>query len=393
MQYVLQNWDNLISRTLHPDNLHLFAFNGDSIQGFIDQYEAEKEHLRSQMIADIFSLDREKKVALYIQGHQAVLVTLLDKLYDYQKTAGISEEIQQLYGAISDDLDYILDFIEQYFPKYLRTNEKLPRLYLDRARHELGRKVKELEQFFKGRAGAEGELHQMVLAGYQRFLADDTVQYTYRDPAYYRELMNELLNLERQPVEDGYSALERVLISNNFNSPAFTNYLINQIMTKVNQVAGKEQKMHLLALNCLKISLIPVKSTSALNPAFAGVQTGILHILEKEMQYFQSIALSFFGNLSAGLLPPKQSEPESYVSIPYNGVEAYLFLRSLLDAGGITNHNYSSLLELVAPYIYTRQQKGFSSSSMLKYSDKIDTQSRDAVRRLLQKMIRNIDSY
>jgi len=83
----------------------------------------------------------------------------------------------------------------------------------------------------------------------------------------------------------------------------------------------------------------------------------------------------------------------SYAQTPLKGVEIYVFLKALIDAQGVVNHTYKSFFELVVPGIANMQQKSFAPNSLLKYSDKVDPESRENVKRLLSRMIRNIDTY
>ncbi|WP_188953296.1 RteC domain-containing protein [Filimonas zeae] len=84
---------------------------------------------------------------------------------------------------------------------------------------------------------------------------------------------------------------------------------------------------------------------------------------------------------------------KGYVQTSYRAKELYVFLRSLVDAEGVINHTYKSFFELIVPGIANKQSHAFSPTSLLKYSDKVDMETRDNVKRLLQKMIRNIENY
>ena len=84
---------------------------------------------------------------------------------------------------------------------------------------------------------------------------------------------------------------------------------------------------------------------------------------------------------------------QEFVHVPFKGSEIYLLHKAFVDAGGASHENYKTLLEKTVPGISNKTQKGFSPQSFCKYSDKVDPESRDSVKRFLQKMIRNIDSY
>jgi hypothetical protein len=85
--------------------------------------------------------------------------------------------------------------------------------------------------------------------------------------------------------------------------------------------------------------------------------------------------------------------PTDFVHVPFRGAEIYLLHKAFIDSGGATNENYKSLLEKTVCRISNKTQKGFSVQSFCKYSDKVDPEAKDNVKRFLQRMIRNIDSY
>lgn len=82
-----------------------------------------------------------------------------------------------------------------------------------------------------------------------------------------------------------------------------------------------------------------------------------------------------------------------YVHVPFKGSEIYLLSKAFIDAGGAPHENYKTILEKIVPHLANKTQKGFSAQSFCKFSDKVDPDTKDNVKRFLQKMIRNIDSY
>ena len=90
---------------------------------------------------------------------------------------------------------------------------------------------------------------------------------------------------------------------------------------------------------------------------------------------------------------PVLKENREFLFIPFKGSEIYLLHKAFIDAGGSPNENYKTLLEKTVPFIANKNQKGFSAQSFCKYSDKVDPESKETVKRFLQRMIRNIDSY
>ena len=81
------------------------------------------------------------------------------------------------------------------------------------------------------------------------------------------------------------------------------------------------------------------------------------------------------------------------VHVPFKGAEIYLLHKSFIDSGGAPGETYKSLFEKTGSHLANKNQKGFSTESLQKCSDKVDYEAKENVKRFLQKMIRNIDSY
>ncbi len=97
--------------------------------------------------------------------------------------------------------------------------------------------------------------------------------------------------------------------------------------------------------------------------------------------------------LHSGLNGNGTAKDRILIFLPFKGSEIYLLHKAFIDAGGAPSEIYKSILEKTAPHISNKTQKGFSPESLTKYSDKVDPESKENVKRFLQKMIRNIESY
>ena len=104
---------------------------------------------------------------------------------------------------------------------------------------------------------------------------------------------------------------------------------------------------------------------------------GILHSIRIELHSSNSVT----------------SKTGEYVHFPFKGCELYLLHKAFIDSGGAPGETYKSLFEKTSSHLANKNQKGFSTESLQKCSDKVDYEAKENVRRFLQKMIRNIDSY
>jgi len=203
--------------------------------------------------------------------------------------------------------------------------------------------------------------------------------------AYQKDLLKELLELRRIP--ENIPALEftrELLVYLNFNHPAFIFHHLRGILSALKdnrEVAGKlgqlQQAERLLRLK-------QERPGAALRPYAPPVKASLLLALEQEM-----------ANLKNTPVPKNTAAayPKELVTVPFRGAEIYLLHKSFIDAGGAPQEIYKTLLEKTAGCLGNKTQKGFSAESLVKYSDKVDPESKDTVKRFLQKMIRNIESY
>ena len=90
---------------------------------------------------------------------------------------------------------------------------------------------------------------------------------------------------------------------------------------------------------------------------------------------------------------PSEPNNQVFVHVPFKGTEIYLLHKAFIDSGGASGETYKSFFEKTASHLTNNNQIGFSTESLQKNSDKINYEVKGNVKRFLQKMIRNIDSY
>ena len=90
---------------------------------------------------------------------------------------------------------------------------------------------------------------------------------------------------------------------------------------------------------------------------------------------------------------PETKAGDIFLHTGLNEQEITILLCALIDAGIISNHTYTSFLELAGPVIATKRKKGLNGTSMLKSRDKITADMKKKIKDLLLQMARVVDSY
>ncbi len=385
MAYILESWDILISRTIHPDNLHHFTKNEDWQKSFIQESEAEKEKLRTLLVKDFVDGAKQKKMEFLVHFNQGILIRLLDKLHLYRSSSAVPEKAILLYESVTKDVSFILNFIEEYFTKYFDRNEKVPATYLIQSKKEILQQLEFLQQLFEINKVAGTLLTNIIVSNFIKFTNDEKSPTTYSELIYQKELLKELLMLHKFNKEVGFEkAVEEKLIYMNFNSPLFVDHLSSQLNKQVKQVTSDKVKVSILAGFQRTLSLIHTRPSVALHSEYPNIKKTGLEIAEKIMHLLNTS-------------PESNSSPAPFekvlVHVQFKGSEIYLFHKAFIDAGGAPGETYKSIMEKTAAYLSNKTKKGFSVESLQKNSDKVDYESKENLKRFLNKMIRNIDTY
>lgn len=391
MEYELEKWDRFISSMLHPSNLKNFLVNSESVQLLIDQSETKRDNVRQQMIQQVFSLSKEKATELFVQQHQAVLIRLQDTIHGYIQNKGLEDAVIGLYKKVSEHLGFVLEFIENYFSKYFNLDERVPASYLQVSAKELCDQVPTCREKLQEKGVKDEKLLEVIFSSFTDFCSTRIDPYTYRSLIYRKDLIKELMTLGSMHKEGCiYAATSELLIYMNFNSTGFFNYFLALIHAELKKLSTAELKIEKLAWHKKEISQIHIKPGYALQQSDTSIKEMLVTALEKEIQYLNSINN---GNGSHSVEGPQPAHAKELLHLPFKGAEIYLLHKAFIDAGGAPSEIYKTLLEKTAPYLANKTQKGFSAESLCKYSDKVTPEVKDDVKRFLQKMIRNIDSY
>lgn len=391
MEYELEKWDRFISSMLHPSNLQNFLVNNESIQLLIDQSETKRDNVRQQMIQQVFSLSKEKATELFVQQHQAVLIRLQDTIHGYIQNLGLEDAVVSLYKKVSEHLGFVLEFIENYFSKYFNLDERVPASYLQVSAKELCDQVPTCREKLQEKGVKDEKLLEVIFSSFTDFCSTRMAPYTYRSLIYRKDLIKELMTLGSMHKEGCiYAATSELLIYMNFNSTGFFNYFLALIHAELKMLSTAELKIEKLAWHKKEISQIHIKPGYALQQSDTSIKEMLVTALEKEIQYLNSINN---GNGSHSVEGSQPAYAKELLHLPFKGAEIYLLHKAFIDAGGAPSEIYKTLLEKTAPHLANKTQKGFSAESLCKYSDKVTPEVKENVKRFLQKMIRNIDSY
>jgi len=386
MSFTLQNWNTLITTTLHPANYTLISHMDESIQVFIEQSKEEQDKVRTLFLEGILERPKIKDKQQYVKINQCMLIRLLDKLYSYKQEKDLNDKIFNLYDTISYHLENMLDFIEDFFGNYFDRNEKVPTSYLVISVKELCRQLELLTQAVQPYDAYVHAVVNILVNNFNTFCLEKKNGATYNELMYQKDLMNQLLTDKTLASEN---SIKEVLFYLNYNDDDYIAYLYEKLNALTESFSTKKEKIGALRFEQKNFNQLPTRLICYLSSSMSSLKEQINHWIEEEIKFLESEHTPLTTNQY--IQPIEKSEV--YVHVPFKGSEIYLLHKSFLDSGGASGETYKSLFEKTGSHLTNKNQKGFSTESLQKCSDKINYESKENVKRFLQKMIRNIDSY
>ncbi|MGI8583222.1 MAG: hypothetical protein ACR2KX_13550 [Chitinophagaceae bacterium] len=169
MPFALENWNIFINTTLHPANGNLLSLPEESLQSLIKQSKYEEDRVRTLFLEGILERPKVKYKQQYVKLSQAVLIGMLDKLYEYRQKKNLNNKILQLYDTVSYHVENMLNFIEDFFGNYFDLNEKAPTAYLIVSIKELCRQLELLKKAVQPPTAAVHEVGNILINNFNSF--------------------------------------------------------------------------------------------------------------------------------------------------------------------------------------------------------------------------------
>lgn len=386
MSSILQHWENLVCTTLNPENLHFFLHNDESVQIFIEQSRAEQGNSRTVLIEGILERVEIRDKQQYVKINQVMLIRLSDKLDRYKQTKGVDTKTLYLYDVIGKHLENTLHFLEDFFSNYFDRNERVPACYLSSSIKDLRKQLEIFKKIIHQYKNSVPAIADILISNLDRFCLEKKNGATYNEVKYQRDLLDQLITHATRASE---ISIKEILFNLNYNDDHLIAYIFQKLKALAESLPTATEKITALRFEQKNINQITAKLNCCLSSNMPSLKEQINHWIEEEIKFLEAPNKHSFASPLA--MPIEKGEV--YVHVPFKGAEIYLLHKSFIDSGGASGETYKSLFEKTGCHLTNKTQKGFSTESLQKNSDKVNYESKENVKRFLQKMIRNIDSY
>jgi len=374
---ILDKWNTMFNVKLNPLNNNGDLLNAEIVQLVIDESEEDQQSIRSMLIEDLIEkpnvIDKEQ----YVRVNQTLIIRILDKLFEYSQTKPLNENLLRLYHTISQHLQITLDFVEDFFNDYFDHNEKVPEPYINIAKENIKKQVKQLKHTVSKQESTDPFLTNMVLDSIQHFLGTDSTVITYSRLSYHKMLLNELLS---HKVMQSTQRIKEALYYINYNDDNFISYEYKWLEELTGILPNNQEKIIALRFEQKKINQLHLKPNCCYNPNMPSLKDQINGWIDEEVKFLENIHLpEKFTN--------KLNENEDKIHTSLSVAKLAVLLRLLVVDKIIINRTVAPMLRIAAKIFTTLQADDISFGSLETKYHSPDKATINAVRDILFKWI------
>ncbi|QJB29906.1 hypothetical protein HF329_00720 [Chitinophaga oryzae] len=377
--FSLEWFELFISKTLRSANLNHAAVTADFIRNSIRKASEEKDHIRMELLREMFSASSEEGMRILVQRHQLLLTHLLDELHDQEIKYASNRLLRRLYYYLRECLKELLTLIENHFTRYFDLEQKVPESYLSLCRKEIGMEIDNLESrlyHYK----QDAKLVQILINHVRAFISNLHVQLNYRDFMYLKDAWKEVLHSKIYS-KHGRSLplLVELLIRINYNSPLFANYFIQEYMGPLLSKAGTpDEKIGIVLQLKNKVREVNKLPNLRMMPLHPDIEDQIIGMLQEELAFLQST-----GTVQANTdITPGDYKVQTTLPVPLLAAT----IRVFKDSGVILNSNIKKLLEFFSAHYSSMKQDKISYTHLHSSYYDIDQRNKDRLYNMLMQL-------
>lgn len=285
MPIILQKWNTLINITLNPLSASSMSITDETIKSFIAQSESERENVKNLLIEGVIDRQKIMDKQQFVQVIQAMLIRLLNKLHTYKQVKQLDNKLQHLFNTISEHLEEVLNFIEDFFSSYFDRNEKVPAPYLLISISELCRQLQKLQERIEVNEAIDRELTVILINNFNPFCSIKSSGPTYNELSYQKDLMNDLLTGN---VLTSQGSIREVLFYFNFNDDDFIAYLFGKLKALTESSLNNKEKIAVLRYEQKNINQFITKPNCYLSPSMPSLKEQVNNWIEEETKFLQT---------------------------------------------------------------------------------------------------------
>jgi hypothetical protein len=395
--YPLEWLDYLILQTFSPKNITVNSISESDLSLISEDILKESQKIQIQLKNEVFTLRKKRQIRLLVRKYHSTLIFLLDNVIENRKNTRFqSPNLSNTVDTIIDSLDELLSFVETRFSNYLSLDERVPITYLIVSRNEVELKLEKLK-----RKKISNEVHRNVMeivldVLYKIVKADRGCKITYRQILYQKELLKMVDGLSYSENSSSiYCSFDVLLISLNFNTIEYINYLITRISYDLDCQATIAEKRSKLLWHFKEFSQLYSNEKIMFEPSQQNLKEVLNNWFKHEIAYlkdgmeFSQESKTDFTAKQIDMTIYEENKIECVLSADQMG----LILRATDESRIIKARSMSQVFKTIVPHLSTPFKRDLSYQSVRSKSYNAEERDKEIAIQTLEKIIKKIKTY
>jgi len=397
-KYLLQWLDLIVSQTFDPRKSEPGAITVEQTRSITEKVYVETYEIQARLKNQVFKLNKEKQIRLFISKYHSALVILLDDIMNNKNNIAFDKpHINQARDLIISSLDELLSFIENRFSAYLALDNYVPATYLSVSKKELRFKLDTIRDDLEN-VIEDKRVTEIVFGNlYSFFNSKRHRQVTFREVFYRKELVQELERLkDSSSVLGMHTAIHELLVYMNFNSNVYMNYYTEMVIEEMNDIKVPDIIAQRLKVLSAELNKLYSNKNASLYPNSEDLKT-VLNVwfsnqISNILSGKQEIILSLRQSSAPGN-QISQNKPKAKVLCMLPADQIALILRGADELQILKARSMSEVFKTIVPYLSTPNKAELSYDSMRSKSYAAEDKDKEVVIELLQRLIGKIKGY
>jgi hypothetical protein len=396
LQYELELLEELISATLHPENLDIKNLKEENLHQWKEHAFREKERIRKQLIKQVFSSEKEEMIELYIQRHQFEIIRLADTVLHYISSKNdkgihsntISNSVKDLYKQLYLYLEELLTFIEKHFAKYFDQEGAIPISYRQIVELEVKKNDKFLQKKLS-QLNVDPSLIEIILHPFKHFQTTKSAV-SFREVSFLRELSKLLSNLEIREDQNPNQIIIDNLIYINYNDLILLNYITKQFTSEIMKLSASAEQLEQLSLYYKNINQTQIKPGFYYYKQQQSLKEMLQSWIQEEIEFLKTKRQLNMIIPASTIELEKQSE---LVQVALSAQQLSFFLKLLVEEKIILNKNQLELIRRMAKNFKTVGKEQPSAGSIRNKYYSVEQSTAKSIKDILIKMLNRINKF